>query len=315
MQSIPGNELEFKDPMITQSQDWQFLTNKFPNVGWLGRIHRGTPWQTVYLKSHGPGYNSTNFPGAWQYWTGNPDPVDAGNTLPTSDWALLDLFTTAPNDNASRGQLSVNQTNVAAWASVFDGLMVIPNTPAGAATNISITQSNMVGTVLTNTVQYLVSSINAQRATVGGGVFSSVGQLFSTPALTVASPYLNTSAANITDAMYERIPQQIGSLLRTGTPRYEVYAYGQALKPADKSIVQSGQFFGMPTNYQITGEVLTRTVVRFDNPPVLPQYPRPGTPITYALPIQGLSTYAVVTNVVPPVRAVVESYQILGPDQ
>jgi hypothetical protein len=320
MQSIPGNELEFKDPMIRQSSDWQFPTNKYPNVAWVGRVHRGTPWQTVYLKSHGPGYNSTNFPGTWQYWTGNQDPVDAQVTQPISDWALLDLFTTSPNDNASRGQLSVNQTNVAAWAAVLGDVMVISNTPKGFATNISITQSNVVGTVLTNTVQYLVSSINAQRASVGGGVFSSVGQLFSTPALTVASPFINTRGnpnldTNLTDAVYERIPQQIGSLLRVGTPRYEIYAYGQALKPADKSIVQSGQFFGMCTNYQITGEVLTRTVVRFDNPPILPQYPRPGTQITYALPILGQSTYAVVTNTVPPVRAVVESFQILGPDQ
>ena len=34
-----------------RSDDWQFPTNKFPNLGWIGRVHRGTPWQTVYLKS------------------------------------------------------------------------------------------------------------------------------------------------------------------------------------------------------------------------------------------------------------------------
>ena len=48
----PGfNNLAIKDPLITQSDDWDFPTNKYPNVGWLGRVHRGTPWQTVYLKS------------------------------------------------------------------------------------------------------------------------------------------------------------------------------------------------------------------------------------------------------------------------
>ena len=314
MSLVPSDELEFKDPLITQSQDFQFPGNRYPNVGWIGRVHRGTPWQTVYLKSHGPGFANT-FSGNWQYWTGNPDPVDAANTQPINDWALLDLFTTSPNDNASRGQLSVNQTSLAAWAAVLDGVMVISNAPTGLfATNISIAQTSVVGTTLTNTVQYMVSSINAQRATVGGGVFTSIGQLFSTPQLTVASPYLNTGAANITDAEYERIPQQIGSLLRVGTPRYEIYAYGQSLKPADKSIVQSGPFFGMCTNYQITGEVLTRTVVRFDNMPVPGALP-PGSAVIYALPIQGLNSYAVVTNLVPPMRAVVESFEILGPDQ
>src|SRR5262249_28094477 len=42
--------LAVKDPLVTRSDDWQFPTNKFPNIGWLGRVHRGTPWQTVYLK-------------------------------------------------------------------------------------------------------------------------------------------------------------------------------------------------------------------------------------------------------------------------
>jgi hypothetical protein len=187
--------------------------------------------------------------------------------------------------------------------------------------NISVAQSNVIGTTLTNTVQYLVSSINAQRAAVGG-TFTSVGQLFSTTNLTVNSPYINVNEVkpfndtNLTDAVYERIPQQIGSLLRVGTPRYEIYAYGQSLKPADKSIVTSGPFFGMPTNYAITGEVLTRTVVRFDNMPV-PNQPYPGTPITYLLPILNATppSYVVVTNIAPPMRAVAESFEILGPDQ
>ena len=43
--------LALKDPLVWQSDDWDFPTYKFPTVGWLGRVHRGTPWQTVYLKS------------------------------------------------------------------------------------------------------------------------------------------------------------------------------------------------------------------------------------------------------------------------
>ena len=41
----------FKDPGIQRSDDWDFPVHTLPTLGWLGRIHRGTPWQTVYLKS------------------------------------------------------------------------------------------------------------------------------------------------------------------------------------------------------------------------------------------------------------------------
>jgi hypothetical protein len=117
-------QMAVKDPMVTRSDDWDFPTNKYPNIGWLGRVHRGTPWQTVFLKS-------TNFMQSagrldlgilnWAQWTGNPlkigNPaltnmvspaviaawvgtnqiqnavlVDALFTAPTNDWHMLDLF-------------------------------------------------------------------------------------------------------------------------------------------------------------------------------------------------------------------------------
>ncbi len=129
--------LKVKDPLVRRSDDWDFPTNKFPNVGWLGRVHRGTPWQTLYLKSPG-----IDLP-AWQKWTGNGQVVtnvgqiatnwvalnyvayDAFFSQPTNDWRLLDLFTTALNDNATRGQLSINQTNLAAWSAVLSGVSVL----------------------------------------------------------------------------------------------------------------------------------------------------------------------------------------------
>ena len=109
--------LAVKDPLVTRSDDWQFPTNKYPTIGWLGRVHRGTPWQTIYLKSSAVNSN------AWQIWTGNALTNDAAITQPTNDWKILDLFTTAPNENASRGQLSVNQSDGAAWAAILDGVI------------------------------------------------------------------------------------------------------------------------------------------------------------------------------------------------
>src|SRR5207302_1458543 len=82
-------QMAVKDPSVTRSDDWDFPTNKYPNIGWLGRVHRGTPWQTIYLKSPGVftlpnnrtnfnifGEVSANTGGInvlfnWMKWTGN----------------------------------------------------------------------------------------------------------------------------------------------------------------------------------------------------------------------------------------------------
>ena len=67
--------------------------------------------------------------------------------------------------------------------------------------------------------------------------------------------------------MYEWLPQQTMSLLRcSGSPRYVIYCYGQALKPAPNGIYTGGdQYFGMVTNYQVVSEIATRAVVRFNS--------------------------------------------------
>jgi len=108
--------------------------------------------------------------------------------------------------------------------------------------------------------------------------------------LTTNSPSLNpvynglATKPNLPDSVIERIPQQILGLLKGGEqPRFVVYCYGQALKPADRSRVTSGPYLNLCTNYQITAETTTRAVVRIEG--------APGNP-----------------------RAVVESYNVLPPD-
>ena len=145
--------LAVKDPLVWQSDDWDFPTYKLPTIGWLGRVHRGTPWQTVYLKSPdvlreiqiNGGVTNFAFSGntnVWMPWTGNINSYDATNMAPVQDRLLFDLFTTAPNDNATRGQLSVNvgasDTNnpvagLAAWSALFSGVEVLANNAPDAA--------------------------------------------------------------------------------------------------------------------------------------------------------------------------------------
>jgi hypothetical protein len=45
--STADHESGEKDPHLFNPDFWDFPTYKFANIGWLGRVHRGTPWQTI----------------------------------------------------------------------------------------------------------------------------------------------------------------------------------------------------------------------------------------------------------------------------
>ena len=310
-QTYSGNvqdtyNLAIKDPMITRSDDWNFPAYKMPNPGWLGRVHRGTPWQTIYLKS-----TPVDYP-HWLQWSGNAQIVtnwgqispslvsfydvthpriyqpnaltyDALFTHPTNDYYLVDLFTTSLDDTLSRGKMSINQSGLAAWSAVLSGVNVLLTNnvdfiiqPAGAYLPPPAAQPPLVT---------LVNAINNVRATnstgaafgaVPAAAFSRLGDILKVPELTVNSPFIarigGVIATNMNDTVYERIPQQIFGLLKGAEqPRFVIYSYGQALKPANNSTVVSGPYSGLCTNYQITAEAATRTVVRIDGAPSAPR--------------------------------------------
>jgi hypothetical protein len=284
------NLLAVKDSLVYCSDDWTFPTNKFPTVGWLGRVHRGTPWQTVYLKaSNVLGYQNNfdaygaNGPTLWVNWTGDQNPFDVTNTAPKQDRLLFDLFTTAFNDNATRGRLSVNQPHLAAWSALFSGVMVLSNNavnpPAGqgaGSTNLNFMAFPIspAGTGTNSAMWQLWNGISQWRAAVSNadgvvGAFEHAGDILLVPQLTEKSPFLNWNSSvqqqsGISDEMYEWLPQQVMSLLHDGSPRYVIYCYGQALKPAPNSLVTGGAYFGMCTNYQVVTESAARAVVRVD---------------------------------------------------
>lgn len=308
-----------KDPRVRWSDDWDFPTNKFPNIGWIGKVHRGTPWQTIYLKAGaitnrnsvvdnrttkeiGGGLN-------WENWSGSME------THPTNDWRLVDMFTVAPNDNAARGLLSVNQTNQAAWAAVLSGVVALTNWQSDAqvrAAEVFLGDTNAFRSVVIEpgpAISNIVADINAVRAREPNGEFHSLGDILSVPSLSVgydpatglidSSPFLRVTNYNlvgtnkiveanssgeqknqtqryygVTDEAYERIPQQIMSLLKLGEPEFVVYCYGQSLKPAPNSVLVTEPVpgtFNLCTNYQITGEVVTRTVLRVEGTPDKPK--------------------------------------------
>jgi hypothetical protein len=114
--------------------------------------------------------------------------------------------------------------------------------------------------------------LNDVRRTNFNGSFRRLGDILAVPELTVKSPWLVGNTNFMSDAAVERIPQQVLGLLHCeDNPRFVVYSYGQALKPAPQSIVTSGRFMGLVTNYQVTAETVTRAVVRVEG---LPNNPR-----------------------------------------
>lgn len=268
-----------KDPGVDQSDDWNFPTNKFPSIGWLGRIHRGTPWQTIYMK---PDPILTN---DWLHWTGNPF------TIPILDHEMFDSFTAVPNENSARGLLSVNQPGLAAWSAVLSGVpvlqvwsndtvltpMVIP--PAGGLGGRRLADGRPA-----SELGRIVAGINNHRTNFSDNVYTKLGQILGAPELTIESPFLRDGQLSsdqiqrtVTDIALERIPQQIMSLLKVDEqPRFVIYAWGQSLKPSDRSLVNNPpggrqHLFNVSTNYQITGEFATRTVVRMEGDPERPR--------------------------------------------
>ena len=313
-----------RDPLAYSSDNWDFPTNKLPTTGWLGRVHRGTPWQTVYLKSSDILVPINGGIGTWTQWTGDGNTFDAANSAPVQDRLLFDLFTTAFNDNATRGQLSVNvganandpAAGLAAWSALLSGVVVPPSGPTNAYSVIQPAGIYDATLPLTNQPPLLqiVEGINSGRTNFVGadrlrGSFEHVGDILSVPQLTDKSPFISIIPQTVdgagqiippvypNDEVMEWLPQQVMSLLRVGTPRYVIYSYGQALKPAPNgTYLGAGNFFGMVTNYQVVAETATRAVVRFDST------------VTNII-INEIPTPVVTNN-----RAVIERYNILPPD-
>ena len=314
-----GFNLACRDPLAWNSDSWDFPTNLYPSVGWIGRVHRGTPWQTIYLKSTNivsDGFNGANGLYTWAQWTGDIQTnmgqyFDAYNSSPAQDRLLFDVFTARLNDNASRGRLPVNQTELSAWSAIFGGLVAITNDnpyslPGWALTNTYVI-ANPAG-VMDPTVAYsnqppvwqIVNGplgINATRTNAALfplQAFVHAGDILATPALTTYSPFLNNGnltvfgkqqwAYGINDEEYEWLPQQMMGLVRGTEQRYVLYCFGQTLRPAPNGTVLSGPYFQLVTNYQVTAESAVRAVIRIDN-----------------------------ANTSTP-RAVVESYNVLPPN-
>ncbi len=287
--------MAIKDPGVRSSDDWDFPNGRFPSIGWLGRVHRGTPWQTIYFKRS----ENEATEDLWRLQSAEyrADPAYWFRAHPTNDWALADMFITATDENSTRGLLSVNQASLPAWSALLSGVVVLTNAladdkllsiptngPIPLQARFIVPAANDPGTP--TAIERFLIGMSAFRQSLPEGTFSSLAQFLQVPELTIRSPWLNTASSyqqrlGLTDTAYERLPQQILSLVKSGDARFVVYAYGQSLKPADGSIDTSNG--NICTNYQVTAEVATRAVIRVEGGAARP-------------------------------RAVIESFNVLPPD-
>jgi hypothetical protein len=284
-----------RDPMVRTPDDWDFPTNRLANLGAIGRIHRGTPWQSIYLKSAPDGTAAL----ATESWLSHVavdmfkayrlSPTAYTNTwlnFPTNDWSLVDMFTVGGSDSAGAGKIGVNQSGLAAWSAVLSGVVVLTNhvelndvAKRFAARNplqppalsFAVIQPGLTA-ASESPVGKIVNGINRTRLWFTNGLYASVGQILAVPELTLQSPFLYLSDVRfrqmgISEEAYEMIPRQVLSLIRSDEPRFVIYAFGQALQPAPDSLIKNAasEYYNLCTNYQITAEMATKTVIRFEN--------------------------------------------------
>jgi hypothetical protein len=225
--------LAFKDPLVKSSDSWNFPTGISLPLTTLGQIHRGTPWQTVYLKALdilselnpvNPilGSVGTN---TWAIWTGNPNINDAALTAPISDRQLVGLLVPLMNTNDSDKLLSVNDPSLADWLNTLNGLVVLTNSATIILPTAGYPPEFESCIMTSNSPQALLvaNAITQTRINQPSQSFQTLGDILRTYALTVNSPWLNTNSTGffgnqiengISDEAYEAIPAQLLPLLR-----------------------------------------------------------------------------------------------------
>lgn len=188
-------DIALKDPNIKTPDDWDFPTNQALSLNWLGRVHRGTPWQTIYLKAP---VASTH---DWAVWGFDP------TTHPTNDWRLASLLAPLFLTNDPLARLSVNSQDTNAWLAALNGLTVFTNSDPASA--LVMQAGSPEAAAIARAI------VNAHA---GGRYFRNVGDLFSVPEVAANSPWLASTGGSpyegLNDEACEAISAQVLARLR-----------------------------------------------------------------------------------------------------
>lgn len=194
-----------KDPSVFSSDNWNFPQGPDLKFEELGRVHRGTPWQTIYLKAGGAS-NDVSL-----------RPFFDHNTHPTNDWRISELVRDWVDTNRSLARVSINETNPVRWATALSGLKVRDGrddpSGSGAKSEVTLTADDPG-------IPLLVAAINRERQRQPGQYFRHVTDLLQVPELSVASPWLaqdwlSQEFGNRREEAMEALPSQLFERLRS----------------------------------------------------------------------------------------------------
>lgn len=232
--------LAYKDPAVWSSDDWNFPTNQILSASWLGQVHRGTPWQTIFLKSTNILELQSTFPGTgvftWVEWTGDTNLADAVFMAPAQDWAIAGLLASLFNTNNEASLFSANDPNPNDWENVLNGMTAVTNDLPDQVLSFDPTPEFATLTISSNSTQAaeIANAIEVTRAASPRQLFITPGDIFAVPQLSVQSPFLNWNdpaqeQAGISDQAYEAIPGQLLPLLRVDSIGSMAPANGQVI--------------------------------------------------------------------------------------
>ena len=248
--------------------------NVSSDVGILGMVHRGTPWQTLYLKSA-----NTISDEDWSKWAGS------GDTRPVNDRRLIEALRIR-NKKPVSGLFSVNTSVDKNWAGLLNGVVVPTITPSSpylpsvgsglsGGSKIDYFNNNGWAGIATAIGQYRGSLVDSNQT------FVRASDLLAVPELTDRSPYLLTQSPVLApdhdsyhvssfahEADIERIPHQILSSVKVGGRQfYQVYTFTEGLKPAlslnrGGGDIKAGVDLKAQTvlNYETTGMIAERRI-------------------------------------------------------
>ena len=236
-----------RDPLVYSPDEWTFPIGQPLSSSWLGQVHRGTPWQTIYLKS------SPIDTVTWAQWTGDTQTsfnkyFDAANSAPVRDWHLASLLASLFNTNNFTTLFRVNNPNPNDWQGLLDGLTALTN--GNAEIDPVLISSNSPQAMV------IAGSIQSERALQPGQIFSDVGDILATPQLAKQSPFINTSVVDYngnpvypSDEVFEMIPSQLLSLLRADST-------GSIALTNSQPVVQFTGYDGHPYAIQTSSDLV-----------------------------------------------------------
>src|SRR5207249_2900481 len=172
---------------VRRSDDWDFPNKGRLSVSSLGRIHRGTPWQTIYLKS------PIVPPVTWLRWAGFVDPVAGLQMHPTNDWRLVSSLIPLLVKEHPHKLVSVNEATPSDWQSVLKGLQVLTNISNNPSPFAFPEFESLVMHSKSPQIETIIAAIYATRAIQPSQLWGDRGDVLATPALSVNSPWLNKS--------------------------------------------------------------------------------------------------------------------------